>query len=71
MANAFRAWVSEVGIPEVAKQLGKSQHGVRHWLSRRAYPQVETMRLVVKLSRGKVSLDSIVEACRPDGGKRA
>lgn len=64
--DLFRKWVVNSGGAEgVARALGVTSHAVRFWLRRKGYPTIDTMRAIVKRSKGQVDYHDIIEACTP------
>lgn len=61
----FHKWIKSQGGPTpVAQKLGITSACVRYWLRRDATPRLRVMKKIVKLSKGQVTLDTIVrETC--------
>lgn len=66
MDSPFHRWVSAHGGAEkLAKELGVTAHAVRWWLRRQGWPNVKVMIEIVRLSKGKLSFNDIIAACKP------
>lgn len=54
-------WVYKKGGPNIiAPKLGVTGHAVRRWFQRYNSPRAETMLRIVELSKGRVSLETII-----------
>lgn len=61
--NIFIQWVNEYGRMKLAKDLGIDPSAVSHW-RRGQHPTIHHMKKIVKLSKGKVRYEHII-----DGGR--
>lgn len=62
----FQSWIEDYGgVPKLAKRLKVTPHAVRTWIKREGYPKVETMRELVKLGKGKLTFETIIESTKP------
>lgn len=62
----LQKWVKDYGGPvKLALRLDVYAVTVRHWLHRRGYPKVDTMRKLIQISKNALSYESIIESCRP------
>lgn len=63
----FKQWVKSYGGPErLAADLGLTSWAVRNWLQRKSYPQIETMKRIVKLSKGKLEIADVITGTDPE-----
>lgn len=61
----FKTWVAESGgTVKVAKLLNVTPRSVRFWLSRRGAPKYRSAEKIVKLSKGRLTLISVIEQTR-------
>ncbi len=59
-------WVYRKGGPiKVAPSLDVTPHAIRRWFHRKNSPTAKTMLKIVKLSKGKVSLEQIIHETVP------
>lgn len=57
----FQEWVADFGTPErLATELGVTAWSVRNWISGRCYPKMQTMLRIVKLSKGALTIETIL-----------
>lgn len=62
----FQAWIEDYGgVDKLAKRLKVTPQAVYTWVKRQGYPKVETMRALVKISKGKLTYVSIIESTKP------
>ncbi len=62
----FQKWLLDYGgASKLASRLNIHHSTVLVWVRREGYPKVETMCAIVKLSKGKLTLESIVESIKP------
>lgn len=68
----LRDFIYKHGGPDRAGQkLGVKAHAIRIWLRGTGTPRPRTMQLIFKLSKGKVSYDTIIEeSLRNKGGAK-
>lgn len=61
----FKKWIQSQGGPKVlAERLGLTSHAVRVWLRGAGSPTMKTAHRIVKLSRGRLTLEDIVTFSR-------
>ena len=61
--NKFREWVTEKGGTEaVGKLMGKKQKAVQHWIRGHSNPKLKDAQKILKLARGKLTLEDIIKA---------
>jgi len=70
----FRQWVLDYGGPDVvAKQMGKTRQAVQHWMSGFSHPRAKDLPRLIKLSKGKLTLEDILNSSKvgrwPKAGK--
>ncbi len=70
MTSVFQAWVEAYGNYELAAKLKISPRTVNHWVNCDAYPKVDTMRELVKLSKGELTYEIIIDSCQPKGDRK-
>lgn len=58
----LRDWIDHQGIDQVAKKLKATRATVRHWRRGYCLPKSDQMLKIKKLSRGRLTIDSMVEA---------
>lgn len=64
--QVLQTWVKNYGgTSKLAKRLGITPWTVRHWLRREGYPKVETMGVLIDLSKGKLTYETIIESTKP------
>lgn len=62
----FQTWVASYGTTaELAAKLQVSVRTINHWVNREGYPKVDTMRELIKLSKGVLSYEVIIDSCQP------
>ncbi len=61
----FHKWIESYpdGLFGLAADLGVTPNAVRTWLKRKAYPKIDTLRVLSSMS--KMSFEEIVRDCRP------
>lgn len=52
------------GTIGISKRLGVTRNAVYAWITRKVLPQAITMQRIVKLSKGRVSYDSMIDSYR-------
>lgn len=71
--NKFMRWVeTNGGRAATARKLGIAPMRVQHWVAGENGPQALLMQRIVKMTRGRVSYDDIINAThkRAKAGKR-
>lgn len=59
----FKTWINKFGgADRLAVKLNMSSFAVRHWLYRHGSPRIAVIRELVKLSKGELTADDIIEA---------
>lgn len=58
---SLQEWIAEVGPLKVADILNVHPSAVRHWRRNYCLPRAELMRKIKKLSRGRISYESMIE----------
>lgn len=62
----FRNWIEKQGGSDrVAVALDVTSFAVRHWRDRKGYPKIETIRKIVKLSKGELTLSDVIDGTCP------
>lgn len=62
MSFTFKNWVDKCGGPDKAgKALGVTPWAVRVWLRKEGHPKLSTMLKIVKITKGKLSLEKIMK----------
>ena len=62
----LQKWVKEYGVEKLALKLGVSSFAVRYWTSRKGIPRVPIMRALVKLSKGVLTIEDVINDSYPD-----
>ncbi len=71
MSKAFQEWVVDFGgSKKVAEKLKVSVDSIKHWKARKGSPKVGTIVELVKLSKGALTYESIIESTYPQFSKR-
>jgi len=69
--KAFQDWVaSEGGSFPVSKKLGVTHVAVKAWLNRKGWPKVKNIIDLIKLSKGQLTFDNIIESTRPKANRK-
>ncbi len=67
----FQDWVAAFGSPErLAIELGVTSWSVRNWITGRCYPKTRNMLKIVKLSKGALTVESILRDTMPANSKK-
>lgn len=62
MASAFRKWVyANGGVVKVAKKLSVHEKTIYRWLNHQSQPQLKQVKKIIRLSKGKLTLNDIVK----------
>lgn len=65
MDCSFQNWVSYYGTERLANKLGITVAAVNYWKYRRGWPKVAFIIEILKLSKGKLTFESIVNSTSP------
>jgi len=61
----FEEWIDREGVESLAKRLRVNANTSRNWRFRKAYPRVEQMKVIKRISKGEIDYAQIIE-----GGRR-
>jgi hypothetical protein len=59
--STLKSWIDEIGINKVAQAFCLERSTVRKWRDGSQLPKALHMQAIVKLSKGKVSYDAMIE----------
>ncbi len=61
----IREWVEEMGgADKAAAALGVCKHSIWKWHRREARPHIETVQKMIRLSKGRLTIESIIKCTR-------
>lgn len=60
----FKEWINKHGTREIAKMLDVDPSAVRHWRDGFCYPTVKKMRIIKKITRGRIGYNQIIDGKR-------
>lgn len=65
-SEAFQSWVrGQGGESAVAEKLGVTRAAVHKWCARQGWPGVASIRAILRLARGKLSFEEILDSTAP------
>lgn len=71
MPWTFQEWLDFYGAERLAKTLKVSPRVVNHWRLGDGWPRIRIILEIVKLSRGKLTVESVIESTWPESKRRA
>lgn len=62
--TSFIDWITKTGPQKIATTLGVYESAVRHWKDGRVLPQARHMKMIKKLTKGKIGYNDIIEGAQ-------
>lgn len=61
LKQSLKDWINDNGVEHVAKLLKVEQATVRHWRRGANFPRVDQMRVIKKITKGRVGYEEIID----------
>lgn len=62
----FQKWLVDIGGPNVlASKLGVSNYVVNHWKRGDGWPRISIILEIVRMSKGKLSIEDVIDCTYP------
>lgn len=68
MESSFQIWVDKYGSEQLCADLHITHHTLKNWLMRRGWPKVLFIQEIIRLSKGEMTFEKIIESTKPRGG---